>query len=391
MTTTHTTIGLTKQEAIKRAEDLVPVLAERAAETEDLRRVPDQSIADIREAGLLSIARPERFGGPAGLDFDTAFEVGYTLAQGCASTAWITSLTYIHDYAAGRASTRAQESYFGSPDTMSASAFAPMGKVTPVDGGWMCEGVWATSSGCDHAAWLLLGGAVVDGEMVLAMVPREEVEIVDDWHVSGLRGTGSKTLRIQEPVFVPDWRWIPRFAGGGNIEARDEHARPSYGAPVAGMLPFPQISVLLGTARAAVDTFASQAIQRRIPGGARISDQVPIQVRLAESEAEVDSALLLARSTIAELMERGLAGDSYSVADRVTWRRNHAYIAKLCVQAVNRVYDAAGGGAIYDRNPMQRFHRDVHAGSHHVGLNWDDNSVLFGRVRLGLEPQGLFW
>ncbi|WP_127127059.1 acyl-CoA dehydrogenase family protein [Georgenia sp. SYP-B2076] len=390
MTATNITTGLTKQEAIRRAEALVTVLAERAAATEQLRRVPDESISDLKQAGLVSIARPERFGGP-GLDYDAAFEVGYTLAQGCASTAWITGLTHIHDYAAGRASVQAQEAYFSAPDTMSASAFAPMGKVTPVDGGWMFEGAWATSSGCDHATWVLLGGAVVEGDMVLAMVPRDAVEIVDDWHVAGLRGTGSKTVRISEPVFVPEWRWIPRFGGDANLEMRDEYERPSYGAPVAGMLPFPQISVLLGTARAAVDTFAKQAMERRIPGGARIADQVPIQVRLAESEAEVDAALLLARSTIAELMKRGAAGDTFSVEDRVTWRRNHAYVAKLCVQAVNRVYDAAGGGAIYDRNPMQRFHRDVHAGSHHIGLNWDDNSVLYGRVRLGLEPQGLFW
>jgi len=172
---------------------------------------------------------------------------------------------------------------------------------------------------------------------------------------------------------------------------RDHHGRASYGAPLASALSFSLVAPLVGIAQAAVDAFADQAQQRRLPSGTGVHELQSTQIRLAESAAEVDAAATLCRTLIAEHAERGAAADPFSLADRVRFRRTHGYVAKLCVAAVDRLFDAAGGNAIYARNPLQRIHRDINAGSHQVAIGWDDNATLWGRVRLGLDPVGLFW
>ena len=379
----------TKAQLIARAEELAPLLAERAAETERQRRLPDETIDELRAQGLLRIAKPERFGG-YGLDFDAVWEVGVRLAYGCGSTGWVYMVSQIHDYQAGMSQLQAQEEFFVDPDVMSSSSFAPTGTVTPGEGGWQLAGSWGFSSGADHARWHLLGSIAPGIGPVLSIIAREDATIVDDWYVSGLRGTGSKTIRIDQPVFVPSYRWIP-LAGEGNLEMRDYHGRASYGAPLSSILSFSLCAPLVGIAQAAVDTFAEQAQQRRLPSGSGVHELAAVQIRLAESAAEVDAARSVCRALIAEHAERGADGDHFTLEDRVRFRRTHAYAARLCVAATNRLFDAAGGHAIYDHNPMQRYHRDVNAGAHQVALGWDDNAVLYGRVRLGLEPVGLFW
>jgi alkylation response protein AidB-like acyl-CoA dehydrogenase len=380
---------MTKEELIGRAEQLVPVVAQRASAAEQLRRVPDETIADLRDAGLLRVGTPERFGGYA-VDFDAIWEIGFRLGQGCGSTGWVYMVTQVHSYQAGLAPAEAQQAFFFEPDMMSSSAFAPTGTVTPVDGGWTLHGDWPFSSGADHAAWFLLGGLVPGRGLVLSMVPRDQAEIVDDWHVSGLRATGSKTIRIQEPVFVAEHHWLP-VNGDGDAAARDLHGRDSYAAPLTSIAPFTLVAPLVGIAHAAVDIFAQQA-QRRRMRGVPVRDMEATQLRIAESAAEVDAALTIARARIAEHAARGVAGaPPLTVEERLRYRLNHAQIAGLCVSAVNRLFDAAGGSALYDRNPMQRLHRDVHAGAHQVALNWDDVAPLYGRLKVGLEPGGVMW
>jgi len=380
---------VSREELIARAEALIPVLAARAPSAEQQRQIPEETIADLRVAGLLRIAKPTRFGG-YGLDFDSVWEVGLRLAQGCGSSAWVYMVSQIHDYQAGVAPPGAQETFFVDPDVMSSSAFAPTGLLEPADGGWRLSGSWGFSSGADHARWHLLGAIVPGVGLALSIVAREEAEIIDDWRVSGLCATGSKTIRIAAPVFVRSDHWIPT-AGAGNPEMRDHHDRPSYGSPLSSILSFALCAPLVGMTQAALDAFAAQAAQRRLPTGSEVRELVTVQTRLAESAAELDAARTLCRCLIAEHAQRGQDGPEFTLEDRARFRRTHAYVARLCVSATNRLFDGAGGHAIYADNPLQRLHRDVNAGAHQVALGWDDNAILYGRVRLGLEPAGLFW
>jgi alkylation response protein AidB-like acyl-CoA dehydrogenase len=109
-------------------------------------------------------------------------------------------------------------------------------------------------------------------------------------------------------------------------------------------------------------------------------------LRLAESAIEIDLARMLMRNDTAEILQRGAAGEAFSLLERARYRRDEAFVARLCVRATDRLYEAAGGHALYASNPLQRYQRDIHAAAHHVSMRWDTSAELYGRVALGLEP-----
>jgi len=383
---------LTADELIERAEALVPVLAERAEETEELRRVPDESVRDLKEAGLIRVATPEMYGGH-GVDIDTLFEIGWRLAQGCGSTGWFYTVTQSHNWAMGMTSDEAQAEYFASPDVISSSAFAPTGKSEMIEDGWSISGRWPFSSGVDHADWVSLGA--MDTKLktpAWLLVPREEITIVDDWFVSGLKGTGSKSVVIEDPLFVPEYRaWRP---GPPHPQARDRHGRSSYGIPSSQVMPFVLAAPLIGIAQGAVTEYTEVTKKRvfqRGPHRQSAAESPGPQFRITESAAEADVAVMMFRSDLKELIEKGARGEALADIDRARFRRNHCYAAKLSVRAVNRMFDAAGANALRSGSALARMHRDVNAGSHQVALGWDDIAELYGRVRLGVEPPPAMW
>jgi 3-hydroxy-9,10-secoandrosta-1,3,5(10)-triene-9,17-dione monooxygenase len=252
---------VTKEEMVARAAALVPALAERSSATDAERRIPPVTISDLVTTGLNRIGCPRRWGG-YGLDFDAAWEVGRTLAHGCGSTAWCYMVAQVHNWQVGFAPERAQAEYFLDPDVWSSSAFAPTGTVEPADGGWLVSGRWPFSSGVDHSDWALLGAFSPErGEIILLLLPRCDYGIVDDWFVSGLRGTGSKTVVVERPTLVPEHRWTLAM-GGPQRHARDAHGRASYGAPVAAVLPFTLVAPLVGMAEGMIDAFVERGRKR---------------------------------------------------------------------------------------------------------------------------------
>lgn len=390
MTTTEQD-AISRDELLERADILVPVLAERARQAEELRHIPQESLEDIVAAGLLRTSVPARFGGN-GLDYDTVWELGWRLGQGCGSTSWCFMVASIHNWHVGLAPLQAQDEYYADgPDVWSCSAFNPGGaRLEPTDGGYTLAGRWSFSSGCDHASWALLAALVPDPRgAVLFLVPRSDWRIEDDWFVSGMRGTGSKTIVIDEPVFVPEHRWLPMYGGDG-AAARKLHGRASYGVAIGSLMPYTLACPLVGVAQGAVNAFHDR-MSTRVTSVTRQpqAELVGVQTRLAEASALVDAARELARSDLREMIDRSGRGEEATMLERARYRRNHAFVARLSVQAVDVLFAASGGSAIYDQEPMQRFHRDVHAGSHHVILGWDANAEQYGRVALGLEPNGI--
>ncbi|MFD3581039.1 acyl-CoA dehydrogenase family protein [Streptomyces sp. NPDC058683] len=379
----------TPAELVARAEELVPVLAERAARTEEQRRVPDETVRDLVDAGLIRIATPQTYGGH-GVDIDTLFEVGWRLAQGCGATGWFYSVTQSHNWLMGTASKEVQDEYFASPDVISSSAFAPTGKTEQVRDGWQISGRWPFSSGVDHAEWVWLGAMDIPRKrQAYLLVPRSEIKIVDDWYPAGLRGTGSKSVVIEESVFVPEYRVF--YPGPAHPEARDRHGRASYAMPQSQVMPIWLSTPLVGMAQGAIKEFARRTPERRLPGGRSHADLPGPQLRLAESAAEADAAMALLRTDLRDLIEFGAAGKQLTDEERARFRRNHCYTAKLAVSAVNRLYDASGANAILDPSPISRIHRDVNAGSHQIAVAWDNIAELYGRVLLGVEPNMAMW
>jgi alkylation response protein AidB-like acyl-CoA dehydrogenase len=373
-------------EALRRAAELVPVLRERAARTEQLRRLPPETVKDLLSSGLVRIGAPRRYGGN-GLDIDTGHAVAWELGRACGSAAWCCSLWIVHNWWLGHFPERAQDEFFASgPDTLASTCLNPAGGTAePVPGGFRVGGRWSFSSGCEASAWAMVStpGATA-GTIRWLLLPRGDYEIVDTWFASGMRGTGSHDIVVRS-AFVPAHRALdPDRAGDTDRTGWQLHRRPSYRVPLRLLTGWDLAAPLVGVAQGAVDELAARV--RGTAGPGRTADAVPLQLRLAEASAQVDAARAIHRGTVGEMLERAAAGDSFTELERARFRRDKAFVARLCVQAVDRLFEAGGAHAVLDSDPLQRFHRDAHAASHHAALGWDAAAEAYGRE--ALRPPG---
>jgi alkylation response protein AidB-like acyl-CoA dehydrogenase len=377
---------LTREELLRRAGALVPVFKERAARTEELRQIPPESVQDLLASGLIRIGNPRRYGGHD-VEVDTAFDVGFELGRGCGSTGWCYSLWTAHNWWLGHFPEQAQEEFFATgPDTLFSSGLNPAGgKVEPASGGFRVSGRWGFSSGCDAATWVMV---VVPGPrpngLSWLLLPRPDYQILDTRFASGMRGTGSKDIVIKD-AFVPAHRVVdPDRCGADDMTGWRFHGRLSYRAPLRCLAGWDLAAPLVGIAQGAIDEFTSRLQHTSGPG--RTADSVALQLRLAEAAAEVDAARSLHRHDIREILDRAARGGPFTELDRVRYRRDKAFVARLCVRAVDRLFEASGARAVLDTEPIQRCHRDVHGASHHAALSWDLVAEQFGRQALGLSP-----
>ena len=279
----------------------------------------------------------------------------------------------------------------------------------PTDGGYLLSGTWSFASGCDHASWTYLGGLITpegtkplpdrgpgqahDGAFFL--VPVGDVEIVDNWFVCGLAGTGSKDIVARE-VFVPAHRVLLfSDARAGTAPGARYHRSPLYRMPLlihgASMLA----STAVGAARGALDAYLEMTTARKTRG-ALAGGQLPmaefatIQLRYGEAAAGVESAELILLTDMRNMTQKLYAGDEITVADRIRCRRNQAWVTKLAVQAVDRLNASTGGYGLHLSNPVQRAWRDANAVARHVSLNWDAVGTMYGQHAFGLEPKGQY-
>ena len=375
---------MTREELLRRASLLVPVLKERATRAEQLRQIPPESVRDLLSSGLIRIGNPDRYGGH-GIELDAAFDVGWELGRGCGSTAWCYSLWTVHNWWLGHFPERAQEDFFAAgPDTLFSSGLNPAGgKAEPVGGGFRLSGRWSFSSGCDAASWAMVAVSTPGG-LVWLPIPRSDYQIVDTWFASGMRGTGSKDIVVAD-AFVPAHRALdPNRAGDGDWTGWELHRRLSYRLPLRCLVGWDLAAPLIGIAQGAIDEFTSRL--EGLSGPGRTADSVPLQMRLAEASAEVDAARALHRHDIREILDKAAREETFTERDRARYRRDKAFVAKLSVAAVNRLFEAGGARAVLESEPMQRFHRDAHGASHHAALTWDAVAEQFGRQALGLGP-----
>ncbi len=354
---------------IERARNLLPALAERAPEAERLRQLPPANVRALIEGGLTRALQPEAFGG-AGLGAGTHVALTSTLGAACPSTAWCQFVWSAHSWLLGTYPADAQHAVWDkNPEALISASLGPVGQAEAVDGGVRLSGRWAFASGCDHAEWLMLGAVVVRDEgpaPILCLVPRREVEIVDTWHVMGLRGTGSKDIQV-DGIFVPESfapSWLETVGRNQGL------AVTVIGGPV------------LGAAEGAVARFRERLLVRTTATLQRQKDQGVARQRLAESAVEVDAARLLLERNAREIDAWTAAGQP---ADPPTlrWIRDTGFAAELCARATQRVFEASGGSALQDSEPIQRFWRDVHAGHAHAFLNWDTAAEAWANGEVG--------
>lgn len=390
MPDTHPVADAAATELKDRAAALEPELAARAAATEELRRLPDETIDELKAAGLHRICQPARFGG-AETPLDAACDIVATLARGCSSTGWVAGVYTDHQILIGMFDNRAADDVWGdNPDALVSAGFTPSQDFEAADGGWRISGAWEWSSGCDHADWLILGNLLPTGkdgalEPNYCIVAAEDVEIEDNWHVMGLAGTGSKNLHVAD-AFVPAYRALPfRMAGAGGAARGQADAPALYRLPHPPCVPFMLAVPALGIAESLIAAVTEQ-MATRSSRGVRVAEHQTIQVHIAEAAAQVDAARLLMERDTREAMAAMHAGRELGDLERVRNRRDQAYLVRECRAAVDRLFMTLGGQGIFLDNALQRKFRDMHAMSGHFALNWDVAATTYGRVALGLEP-----
>lgn len=374
---------------LEQARGLSAALGARAAETESLRRLPDDTVADIQSAGLHRLGQPVRFGG-AELGLDEIAEVITALANSCAATAWVCGVWIDHSILTGMFDPAAAGDVWGSNENAKISAgFLPSGTNERVEGGWRLFGSWGFASGCDHADWVLLGSVLADGDEPptphLCLVPRGDFTIDDNWHVMGLAGTGSKNI-VVDGAFVPDYRTLPLPAAIGGWAARGRpDVAPLYRLPHISTIPFLFCANALGIAEAMLDDILSGMPDRKF-SGTPVAEFQTMQLHIAEASAEIDCARLLIKRDTSEAMAAMRRGEDLPMAIRARNRRDQAYSSRLCRQAVDRLFGAAGSHGIFEDNAAQRRYRDVRAAANHIAVSWDLSGTTYGRVALGLDP-----
>ena len=374
---------------IERARALVPLIAERARATEAARRVPAETMADYQRTGILRALQPRRFGG-AQASFHVFSSIVQILAEGCAASAWVYAVLGEHQWIVACMPERAQDDVWGAnPEAVASSSLAPRNFGIPVDGGWRVSGKFPFSSGCDHAHWAILGVRAPDAAgnkpTRYMLVPMSEIEISDDWHVLGLRGTGSKTL-VLDDVFVPAYRTIllKDLLDGTTPGALVLPDYPLLRAPRGFLVPFSLPPVMFSLARRALEIVPISLQSRLSRGTQDLGGSEVVQMQLSEAGAEIDLGCLIMRTRRDESMALLDSGQTVTVEHGMRNRRDVAFAADLIRKGVERLVELSGSRIVHNDDPLQPILRDVQTIATHAVVLRQLNYVPYGRAMLGL-------
>jgi alkylation response protein AidB-like acyl-CoA dehydrogenase len=378
--------ALTAEDVLKAAEDLVPLLRERAVAADRDRRVEPDTFRRLGDAGFFHILKPKRYGGLELSEHEHA-KVAMTLARGCASTAWVFSILSSDNMAILAYPEQVQEEIWGTDSyaTLAGNTnLNPKATAARVAGGYRLTGQWGFCSGSDFSAWLIFNAPAGEaGEGHMFLVPREDTTTIDDWYPTGMRATGSRTMAVDD-VFVPDHRvQATRDTVQKLQERRALHPTfdtmyahwPSYGR-------FTFASTAVGAAWGAAGHFASTVasatrVDNALGGAVRLADQDYVATEFAEAAGDVQMAMALIERRSFEASERARRRRTPSPADLALEQRDNALVTRIALRSTQRIYSLVGAKAGNPEHPVSLAKRDIEMVSHHVTLNWRQSAVRY--------------
>jgi 3-hydroxy-9,10-secoandrosta-1,3,5(10)-triene-9,17-dione monooxygenase len=367
---------------VPRARTLLPVLRERAANADRDRRISAETISELRALGLIDLQKPRRFGGRGGSLAD-AVAVSRELASGCLSTGWVHGVFSGHLMFLSHFPLQTQMEVYADPGAL-VSAVLRAGRaevVSDAQGFYLRNVEGRFCSGVDHCTWVLVGADAPGGERRFFLVSRDQIEIVDDWHTSGMRGTGSKAIRIAE-AYVPTSRSVSydTMCDGTSPGALGLE-EPFFAQPVDLITPYTLIGNSLGGAFAALETVAG-LLARKPPAPGRPPGPSPaLLARLGEAGAAVDAAYAVVLRDATALDAR-VGGEGVGAEEKARLWGNRSYAAQSARRVVNDLFELGGGSGLYDDSPLQRWWRDVNGACNHVGVARDPAMASHGRAML---------
>ena len=373
-----------------RARALLPALRARADAAEAQRHIPAETFQEFREAGFFRLLQPRCFGGFE-LPYGAHTEISAEIARACPSSGWVVGVLACHAWIMGMFPAAAQRSLWDSDSqAVVATSFLPeRAQIAREQGGMRISGRWKFSSGVEHCQGIIIMAMLpkpgASPEAYFLFLPRRHYRVEDNWNAAGLAATGSDDVVI-ENVFVPEHCALPVLdTVGGRSPGGAFHDSPLYNLPLFAVFPFTLVGTALGAVAGALDFLADALSLRASVMQVRLAEQPSVQMRIAESQAELDAAWALVREDRTRINDMARLGRLPDIAERTAYRLHLGYASKLCVSAVERLYPLGGARFIDPNNPLQRAWRDVHAVAQHIGLVWDLQAINYGAVRLGLE------
>jgi 3-hydroxy-9,10-secoandrosta-1,3,5(10)-triene-9,17-dione monooxygenase len=346
------------------AQAMVPALSRGAAATDAARDVSPETIAEFHRTGILRILQPRRFGGLQ-LRFSLFSRIVETITEGCASSGWVYAVLGEHQWLLASYPLQAQiDVWGGDPQAVASSSLAPRATAERTAGGWRLSGSFPFSSGSSHAQWAIIGaflGKPGDpAAIAYLLVPFSEIEIVDDWHVLGLAGTGSRTLELRD-VFVPEHRSV-MLADllAGTVPGAAVHADyPLVRAPRGLMVNYslPPVAIALGNRALRVALATLRAKVSR--GVTALAASEFVQMTVAEAAAAIDAATLTMRSGRAAAEALVATGGPLPQEFVMRTRRDMTYAQHQVQWAVEKLVEVCGAQSVYDSDALARIRRDV--------------------------------
>jgi len=385
-----------RDELVRRARDLVPFLRNVAERQEENRRLLDETVEAMADAGFFRMRVPARYGGYE-CDIRTQAEVTAELARGDGAVGWTMSVWTIPGWMAGLFPDEVQDEVYQTPDVRVCGTLSPTGQGTPVPGGYRVDGRWSFISGAPHSHWqeIIFMAPTPDGAgvwPVMALVPMTDLIQVDDWYAAGLRASGSISTVAQD-VFVPAERTLPMAAVHAQQYASRANADlPMFRAPLLGVAAASSIGTHLGLARAAYELFLERLDGRKITYTDYTSQrEAPItHLQVGEAAMKVDQIEFHTRRLAATHDDKCASGEPWKLEERARSRADVAVAAQLAKEVTDLLGGASGGSSIYTTEPIQRIVRDVQAANLHALMVPSTNYELYGRVLCGLESNSMY-
>lgn len=379
-------------EAMERARQMVPILRERAARSEDARVLIRENEQLLHESGLLRFHQPKSFGGME-LDFVAVVDIPAELARGCPSTAWNVGNLGCHHWILGYYDPATQhEVWDANPDALIASSIAlAAGRGRKADGGFVINGRWPFSSAVDNSDWNMLAVSIYgdDGKTPidwrLCLVPKSDYEIIDTWYAMGMAATGSKDVAVSE-LFVPERRALPllRCRGGSEHPGAALNRGALYRIPIVAASSHPLAPAALGAAEGAYELFIERMAARAgTYTGARVADFQAVQIKVARARCLIDSARDLLRRSAIAFQAAAQRNEAPDLETKLRFRAHSAFAVNQSREAVETLWSCYGAQGLYTRDPLQRHLRDVLAINQHFSFNFDIAGAAYGLLALG--------
>lgn len=388
MTITHIP---TRTELLRSASEIAPTLQAHANWHEQHRRLHDETIEALAQAGIFKLRVPKRYGGYES-DNRTLVEVLAELGQGDGSTAWVAWVLVSNTWLVGLFPDAVQDEVFSTPDVRVSGTLSPTGKAERRDGGFVLNGEWHFHSGSLHSQWSALAAMSTTEEgiptPVAALIPTAELEVLDDWDTAGLRGTGSVSSRARG-VFIPAERVFSVLSLlAGQSASRLNAEAPIYRSPMVPTIAAAASGTPLGLAKAAMTAFF-----QRLPGRgiayttyAKQAEAPITHLQVAEAAMKIDEAEFHAYRAANLVDTKATSGDAWTLEERARVRMDAGMVARLAKEAIDILNTASGGSSIYSSVSIQRIGRDIQAANLQGMMHPNTNLELYGRIRSGLEP-----